>query len=311
MYGHCTLDRIAVGGNAVAGAGAGAGARAGGADAGTPGGAACYCGIMSARLGFDAELHTRHGPDFPADALGEAGRGRIRFAGGAATAASPAPTTRFSIDIAPGGASRTIVLECMCDGVQPGPSAADGAIVSPLLGEVPAGMLAGVCASGLPVLVDVQGFVRRAAPGEAVRLEPTALDLSGAAAVKAGRGELECVSGGASGIDGMLAVQRAGAGRVVHTDGAHVMMLSGDRLYELDVPARGAVDTTGAGDILSAAFLCTLVREEDDLWALCFGAGAAQAALESGRAGIDKVPEGGKVESNASYFYNTVKFRGV
>lgn len=300
MYGHCTMDRIAVGGDAVVGEE-------------TPGGAPCYCGTMAARLGFDAELHTRHGPDFPAGALDEAGRGRIRFAGGPDAAASQAPTTRFSIDIAPGGASRTIVLGCACDEVRPDPpsSAADGAIVSPLIGEVPSGLLAGVRAAGLPVLVDVQGFVRRAAPGEAVRLEPTALDLLGAAAVKAGRGELECVSGGASGIDGMLAVQRAGAERVVHTDGAHVAMLSGDRLYELDVPARGARDTTGAGDILSAAFLCTLLREGDDLWALCFGAGAAQAALESGRAGIDKVPERGKVETNASYFYNTVKFRGV
>lgn len=298
VYGHCTMDRIAVGGGEIAGAD-------------TPGGAACYCGTMAARLGFDAELHTRYGPDFPLDALEAAGRGRIRLAGGEAASASQSPTTRFSIDIAPGGASRTIVLGCLCDEVLPGPSSADGAIVSPLLGEVPAGMLAEVCASGRPALVDVQGFVRRAAPGGPVRLEPTCLDLSAAAAVKAGRGELECVSGGASGLDGMLAVQRAGAERIVHTDGAHVMMLSGDRLYELDVPVRGAVDTTGAGDILSAAFLCTLVREGDDLWALCFGAGAAQAALESGRAGIDKVPERGKVESNASYFYNTVKFRGV
>ncbi len=298
MYGHCTMDRIAVGGDAVAGADA-------------PGGAACYCGIMAARLGFDAELHTRYGPDFPMDALEAAGRGRIRLAGGPAASASQSPTTRFSIDIAPGGASRTIVLERACDEVRRGPSAADGSIVSPLLGEVPAAMLAEVRDSGRPVLVDVQGFVRRAVQGGTVRLEPTEIDLSAAAAVKAGRGELECVSGGASGLDGMLAVQRAGAERIVHTDGAHVMMLSGDRLYELDVPVRGAADTTGAGDILSAAFLCTLVREGDDLWALCFGAGAAQAALESGRVGIDKVPERGKVESNASYFYNTVKFRGV
>ena len=191
--------------------------------------------------------------------------------------------------------------------------AVDGAVVAPLIGEVPAGMLAAAIAAGAgPVLADVRGFVRRAAPGEAVRLEPAALDFSGAAAVKAGRGELECASAGAGGgLDGMLAVQRAGAERVLHADGARVSMLSGDRLYEVDGPAGGAGDTTGAGDILAAAFLCTLVREGDDLWALCFGAGAAQAALESGQAGIGKVPARAKVESNASYFYNTVKFRGV
>lgn len=295
VYGHCTVDRIAVGGEATGGD--------------TPGGAACYGGIMSARLGFDAELHTRYGPDFPAGALAEAARGRIRMADGAR---SGAPTTRFSIDVRDGGASRTLVLGCVCEDVPHGPHGADGAIVSPLIGEVSAEALGAVRAAGRPALVDVQGFVRRAAPGEAVRLEPTALDLSGMAAVKASSGELECVSGGAGGgLAGMQAVQRAGAERVVHTDGAHVMMLSGDRLYELDVPVGRARDTTGTGDILAAAFLCTLVREGDDLWALCFGAGAAQAALESGLAGIDKVPEKGKVESNASYFYNTVKFRGV
>ena len=128
VYGHCSLDRIAVGGDAPA---------AGGDALGGP---ACYCGITAARLGFDAELHTRHGPDFPAAALAEAGRGRIRFAAGAA---SEAPTTRFSIDIADGGASRRLVLGCACDGVRPGaPAAADGAIVSPLIGEVPAAALA-------------------------------------------------------------------------------------------------------------------------------------------------------------------------
>ena len=301
VYGHCSLDRIAAGGEPAGGP--------------TPGGAACYCGITAARLGFDAELHTRHGPDFPSGVLdgavgGGRGGGRIRIAGGAA---SDAPTTRFSIDVAGGGgASRTLVLGCACEDVRPGTSDADGAIVSPLIGEVPASALASVLAAGGPALVDARGFARRAEPGEAVRLEPTRLGLSGAAAVKAGCGELGCVSGGAGGgVDGMLAVQRAGAERVVRTDGAQVTMLSGDRLYTLDVPVRGARDTTGAGDILSAAFLCTLVREGDDLWAMCFGAGAAQAALESGRTGIDKVPERGKVESNASYFYNTVKFRGV
>ena len=299
VYGHCSLDRIAAGGEPAGGP--------------TPGGAACYCGITAARLGFDAELHTRYGPDFPAGVLdgtvGGRGSGRIRIAGGAA---SDAPTTRFTIGAAAGGAARTLVLDCACEDVQPGRSDADGAIVSPLIGEVPASALAGVLAAGSPALVDARGFARRAEPGGAVRLEPARLGLSGAAAAKAGCAELGCVSGGAGGgLDGMLAVQKAGAERVVLTDGAQVMMLSGDRLYTLDVPARGARDTTGAGDILSAAFMCTLVREGDDLWAMCFGAGAAQAALESGRAGIDKVPERGKVESNASYFYNTVKFRGV
>lgn len=296
MYGHCTIDTIAAGGDAEE----------------TAGGSACYCGMTAAKFGFDAELHTRYGPDFPAAVLDGAG-GRARPLPGASVGS---PTTRFSIEVADGGASRTLSMRCACDEIPFEASDADGTVVSPLAGEVSGrtlGLVIGAAAAaGRPVLVDVQGFVRQAAPGGGpVSLGPSGVGLSGASAVKAGGGELECVSGGASGEEGMLAVQRAGAERVLHSDGGAVRMLSGDRMYSLSLPLRSARDTTGAGDILAAAFLCTLIRERDDLWALCFGAGAAQAALESARMGLGKVPERRKAESNASYFYNTVKFKGV
>ena len=297
VYGHCTLDTITADGKSERAAG----------------GAGCYCGMTASRFGFDAELHTRYGPDFPAGMLGGGG-GRGGGIAAAPGASVKTPTTRFSIEVAGGGLSRTLALGCACDEVPFAPSDADGAIVSPVIGEVSASTLARVrdAGAGRPVLVDVRGFVRRAEPGGgSVRLEPAVLDMGGVSAVKAGRGEIGCVSGGAQGLDGMLAIQRAGAERVLHTDGFDVAMLSGDRLYSVSMPVRAARDTTGAGDILAAAFLCTLVRERDDLWALCFGAGAAQAALESSAIGTGKVPERGKAETNASYFYNTVKFRGV
>ena len=296
VYGHCTIDTIT----------------AGGATEEAAGGPACYCGTTAARFGFDAELHTRYGPDLPPGALDGAGGRGAAFSG----APVESPTTRFSIEVADGGASRALSLGCTCDEIPFEPSDADGTIVSPVAGEVSArtlDMVGGACArAGRPVLVDVQGFVRRAAPGGGpVSLGPAAVGLRGMSAVKAGRGELECVSGGASCEEGMLAVQKAGAERVVHTDGDAVRMLSGDRMYSLSMRVRSVRDTTGAGDILAAAFLCTLIREDDDLWALCFGAGAAQAALESARTGLGKVPERRRAESNASYFYNTVKFKGV
>lgn len=296
VYGHCTIDTITAGGSTEEAAG----------------GPACYCGTTAARFGFGAELHTRYGPDLPPGALDGAG-GRDAALPGAPVGT---PTTRFSIEVADGGASRELALGCACDEIPFEPSDADGTIVSPVAGEVSArtlDMVGGACAkAGRPVLVDVQGFVRRAAPGGGpVSLAPAGIGLRGMSAVKAGRGELECVSGGASCEEGMLAVQKAGAERVLHTDGDAVRMLSGDRMYSLSMRVRSVRDTTGAGDILAAAFLCTLIREDDDLWALCFGAGAAQAALESARTGLGKVPERRRAESNASYFYNTVKFKGV
>jgi len=70
-------------------------------------------------------------------------------------------------------------------------------------------------------------------------------------------------------------------------------------------------DTTGIGDIFSSTFCCTMLKEKDILWALSFAGGAAQAALESGQIGLEKIPSKGAIESNAYYFYNTIKFKEI
>ena len=54
-----------------------------------------------------------------------------------------------------------------------------------------------------------------------------------------------------------------------------------------------------------------MLREKDILWALSFGGGAVQAALESMQIGLEKIPSKGAIESNAYYFYNTVKFKEI
>ena len=70
-------------------------------------------------------------------------------------------------------------------------------------------------------------------------------------------------------------------------------------------------DTTGIGDIFCATFCCTLLKERDFLWALSFAGGAAQAALETKKFGVDKIPRKSAIENNGSYFYNMVKFRQI
>jgi hypothetical protein len=54
-----------------------------------------------------------------------------------------------------------------------------------------------------------------------------------------------------------------------------------------------------------------MLREKDVLWALSFAGGAAQAALESMQIGLEKIPSKIAIESNAYYFYNTVKFKEI
>lgn len=281
VYSHCSVDTIRIGGSAHTQAG----------------GPACYCGLAAARLGLEAELFTRFGPDFPREHLVRDG---IILKG----AESDMPTTRFELDVR--GAERDLRLACVCEPVEFVPSDADGIVVSPLFDEISHDTLAKITAGPGFVFLDPQGFLRRADPRGAVFLERTELDLSSVSAIKVGADEIACL---APGPDGMMQLARRGPEHVLYTDGREVSMLVRDRLYGLVLPNKKIHDTTGVGDIFSSTFACIMLRERDSLWAFCFAAGAAQAALDSGQVGLAKIPPRGAVESNASYFYNTVKFR--
>src|SRR5947208_13115335 len=45
---------------------------------------------------------------------------------------------------------------------------------------------------------------------------------------------------------------------------------------------------------------CAYPREKDPLWAICFGAGAVRAALETRLTGLSKIPSKSKIEQNRS-----------
>ena len=95
------------------------------------------------------------------------------------------------------------------------------------------------------------------------------------------------------------------------TDKSNVSLLVKDKIYSITLPNLHIHDTTGVGDIFCSAFTCTMLKEKDFLWALCFAGGAAQAALDSNNVGLQKIPKKGTVQTNASYFYNLVKFRDL
>jgi len=105
--------------------------------------------------------------------------------------------------------------------------------------------------------------------------------------------------------------QKKGIESVILTDKQNISLLSENRIYSITLPNLELNDTTGIGDIFCAAFGCTMLKEKDILWALSFGGGAAQAALESRQIGLEKIPSKGAIESNAYYFYNTVKFKEI
>lgn len=285
IYSHCTLDTIKISGSSEL----------------QVGGAASYCGITARRFKFDVDLFTKFGDDFPAEHLIQNG---IRFV----NAESDMPTTRFVLNIH--GADRQLHLESSCETIDFVESDADGILVSPVFDEVKKETFEQIKESADFLFLDPQGFLRRKNPDGVIHLERTDLDLSKVTAIKAGSDE--CVSmTGESGLDGMKILNKKGVKNILYTDGLDVSLLSDSNLYSLTLPNKKIHDTTGIGDIFSAAFACTMLKENDALWALCFAAGAAQSALDSSKIGTEKIPPRGAIESNASYFYNMVKFSRV
>ena len=116
---------------------------------------------------------------------------------------------------------------------------------------------------------------------------------------------------GSSKIDSLELLQKRGVEHAIFTNKTEISMLVKDRIYSITLPNKKIHDTTGIGDIFCSAFCCTMIKEKDFLWALCFAGGAAQAALDSKNVGLLKIPKKGTIENNASYFYNLMKYRSI
>ncbi|WP_232202970.1 PfkB family carbohydrate kinase [Nitrosopumilus sp. SJ] len=141
-------------------------------------------------------------------------------------------------------------------------------------------------------------------------LQKNDIDLSGVSAIKVNPEEAQQLVNGTH-DEMMVSLQKKGAEYVLLTNKAQVSMLVKDKVYSITLPNKDIHDTTGIGDIFCAAFCCTMLKEKDFLWALCFAGGAAQAALDSKNIGLQKIPRKGTIQNNASYFYNLVKFRDL
>ena len=285
IFSHCALDTIHLEGNSYE----------------QIGGAASYCGIMAREFKFDVNLFTKFGSDFPQQYLTEHKINLIN-------SESNKNTTKFSISIS--GADRTLKLENECDPIDYSSLDADGHIVSPIFHEISNDVFKKIKDDSNFLLVDPQGFLRQKDSENNIVLKKTELDLTNVNAIKINPEE------GKNIVDGthdemMLALQKKGIEYVLLTDKVNVSLLVKNRIYSLKLPNKTVHDTTGIGDIFCSTFTCTMLKEKDFLWALCFAAGSAQAALESNNVGLQKIPKKGAVENNASYFYNLVDFRDL
>jgi len=265
------------------------------------GGAACYCGLTAREFKFDVNLFTKFGPDFPKQYLTQ---NKINFV----NSESEKNTTKFNISI--NGSDRILKLENECDPIDYSGIDADGHLVSPIYHEITDDTFKKIKDDSNFLFVDPQGFLRRKDSQNNIVLEKTDLDLSNVDAIKVNPEESQNIVGGTH-DEMMIALQKKGVKYVLLTNKENVSLLVKDKIYSIVLPNKQIHDTTGIGDIFCATFTCTMLKEKDFLWALCFAGGAAQAALDSKNVGLQKIPSKGIIQTNASYFYNLVKFRDL
>jgi sugar/nucleoside kinase (ribokinase family) len=285
IFGHCAVDTITLDNSNYE----------------QIGGSACYCGITARQFKFDVDLFTKFGPDFPKQYFTE---NKINLI----NSNSEKNTTKFGISIT--GADRTLKLEHECDPIDYSDVDADGHLVSPIYHEITNETLKKIKDNSNFLFVDPQGFLRQKDSQNNVFLENTNIDLSGVSAIKVNPEESKCIVNGTA-DEMMLALQKKGVEHVLLTNKTEVSLLVKDKVYSISLPNKQIHDTTGIGDIFCSTFCCTMIKEKDFLWALCFAGGAAQAALDSKNIGLQKIPKKGTIQTNASYFYNLVKFRDL
>jgi sugar/nucleoside kinase (ribokinase family) len=276
------------------------------------GGPPCYCGLTARKFKLGVTLASNFGPDFEdryLEFLKDAGID-ISFA-----IRSKHPTTRFALRNDKNG-ERLLTLKSKCSEIQRGQiesQKVDGWLISPVLDEVQLPIL-DILRSGNQegnfLMLDPQGYLRSSDSfGNVSITSRSNLDFTGINAIKVDPQELAALTGGLAGLDGMKWLNTKGVESVLSTEHLKVSLLHKKTLYWMDLKEVATTDTTGAGDILAAAFMSAFLKENDSLWAFCFGTGALIAALETGGIGLDKIPSMSRIEQNASYFYNLIGFR--
>ena len=250
------------------------------------GGSAAYCGLICRQLGFNTILATKVGKDFPVNKdhfLKRKGLEIKRY--------EECSTTRFELN--QHGYTREIYLRSKCnpltvDDVKHIES--DAWIVSPIIDEIPLQVLKIITRKNKFVMLDPQGYMRRVSTSGLVSIHrKITLNISGISAIKTDEDEHPILDHG-------------GPQFVISTRTRTISM----NQYKIKLDHISAPDSTGLGDILTAAFTCAYLKEKDPKWSLCYGAGAIKAALETQSIGIEKIPTKSHIDENASYLFSRI-----
>jgi sugar/nucleoside kinase (ribokinase family) len=254
------------------------------------GGSACYCGLVCREIGFDTTLVTRVGLDFPDEM-----RDFLNVKGLAIGQQDDnSPTTRFYLRYIDDWRQLYLISKCSPLTINDVKEVdVDGWIVSPIIDEIPLSVLKEITIKNQFVTLDPQGYFRKINNGGRVSTyKKIRIDLAGISAIKANEHEVYALKTGTIHEPKfMILTKRSGTIQM----GEYEITL--DHFTE-------SPDRTGLGDILTAAFTCAYIKERDPRWALCYGVGAIQAALETRGFGIKKIPKRSQIERNALHFFD-------
>ena len=245
------------------------------------GGPACYCGLTCRQLGFETILVTKVGKDLPDDKREFLDRNLVDIK----QFENECLTTKFSIRQYDDTRQVTLLSKCnplTVDDVSD--IDVDGWIVSPVIDEVPLDVLRAITEKGRFVMLDPQGYLRKVGPTGTISLHAgLPLDWSGISAVKADEDEFKIL--GPINADFVISATR----RVIHMN-----------KHKLQLDYIPTIDSTGIGDILTAVFTCTYLKEKDSRLAIRSAADAVIAALKANAIGLDKIPTKSKIEESSA-----------
>ncbi len=261
-----------------------------------PGGALCYSSLCLKSLGYDTEIVTRIGMDFPREyskiLLTEAGVDIEEWR------VNDFPTTRYRIDRSDNERKLWLLAKCRDLSFRDFARAFDDAtkslpkllILNPVAGEVSLQLLKRISKEFDQVFVDSQGFTRRFDEKTGQVSMKSGLDISTLAGVdvlKADSDEL-CAWTGTESKKAAIEQISTFVKNIVITSGRgevelymQGMLSVRARPYEVDVK-----DSTGAGDIMLSTLAARLLETNNMLEALEFATAASSLSLE--RIGLRK-----------------------
>jgi len=274
------------------------------------GGPAAYCGLTARKFGFDTTLFTHFGKDLDSKYLEYLRKHGIIFN---SSEYSEHPTTRFVLRNFED--DRELTLNSICTPIdieEIKNVKSDCWIISPVFEEVSVELLRYLATTSEKgfVMLDPQGYTRAVDSALKIslrnKIDVPLNDLNG---IKLDSHEISCLTNGLSGKDALRKIRsKYGIDYVIYTQDQNIHLLQDDRLYWLNIPKIDSPDSTGLGDIITASFACTILKEKDPIWALCFAAGALISALQTREIGIEKIPSKSAIEENATYYYNVMNY---